>query len=272
VQAPVDVTVVRAGVPDTVPGRVLDLGTGGVSAVLARELQPGESVGVEIQLPDAPDRLHARAQVRHNDRLRCGMEFVALSAEQKTAIQRIARKRRAEGSLSPVDGPSSADRGLGGAALSGSPPETSPTGAAKPARNLRVRGWMFLLASFVVLLGVLWWRWNRGWDDLESALHATDPIAEPETHVSADVMEKLVTHRVDPEYPEAARASNLQGVVIANLVIGRDGSVVNVRAVSGPQVFVQPATEALRWWRFEPYRQDGKPMIVETTVAVEFKP
>jgi outer membrane biosynthesis protein TonB len=29
---------------------------------------------------------------------------------------------------------------------------------------------------------------------------------------------------------------------------------------------------ALRWWRFEPYRVDGRPIVVETTVAVEFKP
>jgi len=34
----------------------------------------------------------------------------------------------------------------------------------------------------------------------------------------------------------------------------------------------QSATEALRWWRFEPYRVDGQPLVAETTVAVEFKP
>jgi outer membrane biosynthesis protein TonB len=29
--------------------------------------------------------------------------------------------------------------------------------------------------------------------------------------------------------------------------------------------------EALRWWKFEPYRVNGEPVAVETTVAVEFK-
>jgi outer membrane biosynthesis protein TonB len=34
----------------------------------------------------------------------------------------------------------------------------------------------------------------------------------------------------------------------------------------------EAAMDALRWWRFEPYRVEGQPVVVETTVAVEFKP
>ena len=85
-------------------------------------------------------------------------------------------------------------------------------------------------------------------------------------------MEKLVTHRVDPDYPEAARPANLQGVIVLDVVVGRDGSVVDMRALNGPDVLAQAAMDALRWWRFEPYRVDGRPVVVETTVAVEFKP
>jgi outer membrane biosynthesis protein TonB len=47
---------------------------------------------------------------------------------------------------------------------------------------------------------------------------------------------------------------------------------MEVRALNGPEVLAQAATEALRWWRFEPYRVDGKAMVVETKVAMEFKP
>jgi protein TonB len=54
--------------------------------------------------------------------------------------------------------------------------------------------------------------------------------------------------------------------------VGRDGSVVNVKALNGPEILGQAAVDALRWWRFEPYRVDGKPVVVETTVAVEFRP
>ena len=49
VQAPLDVSVLRSGIPDTLPGRSVNLGEGGVAAVLAGELLPGEAVGVEIR-------------------------------------------------------------------------------------------------------------------------------------------------------------------------------------------------------------------------------
>jgi protein TonB len=121
----------------------------------------------------------------------------------------------------------------------------------------------------------LGWRWNRGWEDLESSLPGSERTAEaqrPQTQVPAEAMEKLVTHRVDPEYPAAARPAKLQGVIVLDVVVGRDGSVADVRALNGPEVLAQAAIEALRWWRFEPYRVDGKAVVVETTVAMEFKP
>jgi protein TonB len=85
-------------------------------------------------------------------------------------------------------------------------------------------------------------------------------------------MEKLVIHRVDPDYPAAARPGNLQGVVVLDVVVGRDGSVADMHALNGPEVLAQAAMEAMRWWRFEPYLVEGQPVVVETTVAMEFKP
>ena len=124
------------------------------------------------------------------------------------------------------------------------------------------------------MLSVLWWHWNRGWEDLESGLQKNEKtkVPKPQAHVPADVMEKLVTHRVDPDYPEAARPAQLQGVILLDVVVGADGSVLDMHAVNGPEVLAQAAMDALQWWRFEPYRVDGQPVVVETTVAVEFKP
>src|ERR1700719_2818159 len=79
VQAALDVTVLRSGIPDTLPGRSVNLGVGGVAAMLAGELLPGEAVGVEIHLPMTAQPLRARALIRHHDKLRSGMEFVGLS-------------------------------------------------------------------------------------------------------------------------------------------------------------------------------------------------
>jgi len=77
---------------------------------------------------------------------------------------------------------------------------------------------------------------------------------------------------VDPEYPAAARREKLQGIIALSVVVGRDGSVMDVRALNGPAVLAQAAMDALRWWRFEPYRVDGQSVVAETTVAVEFRP
>ena len=267
VQAPLDVTVLRSGIPDTLPGRSVNLGERGVAAVLAGELLPGEAVGVEIHLPLASDPLRTRALVRHHDKLRSGMEFVGLSAEQQAAIRVWAGATKAEPEVAvraaiPIETAAGKGSESGGSG-----------GAQPPARKRFGRGWIFLLLSAAILLAVMWWHWNRGWEDLESSLQKNEKtIAQPQAHVPADVMEKLVTHRVDPDYPKAARPANLRGVIVLDVVVGRDGSVVNMHALNGPELLAQAAMDALRWWRFEPYRVDGQPVVVETTVAVEFKP
>src|SRR5579864_9326955 len=76
VQAPLDVTVLRSGIPDTVPGRSVNLCERGIAAVLAGELVPGESVGIEVLLPLAQDSFRTRAMVKYQDKLRCGLEFI----------------------------------------------------------------------------------------------------------------------------------------------------------------------------------------------------
>jgi protein TonB len=134
-----------------------------------------------------------------------------------------------------------------------------------------------LLIVVAILGAAFWWRWNRGWDELESGLPnhsakgAAPQVAAPEVQVPAEEMQKLLVHKVDPEYPAAARQEKLQGVIVLEVVVGRDGSVLETRALNGPDVLAQAAMEALRWWKFAPYSVQGKPAVVETTVAVEFK-
>ena len=76
---------------------------------------------------------------------------------------------------------------------------------------------------------------------------------------------------MEPIYPAEARQANLQGIIALDIVVGRDGSVVSIHALNGPDVLARAAIDALRWWRFEPYRVNGQAAAVETTVAVEFK-
>ncbi len=276
VRAPLDVTVLRSGIPETLPGRLVNLGERGVAAMVAGELLPGEGVGVEIRLPMVAEPLRTRALVRHHDKLRSGMEFIGLTAEQQAAIRDWAGEAKAElegsvGARIPIESGKGSESG----SEETGPAETGP-GGTLPTRGKRSRRmWIFLLVGAAILLVVLWWRWNRGWEELESGLQKEEKISEPQeaqVNVPADEMAKLVIHRVDPEYPAAARPAKLKGVIALDVVVGRDGSVIDVHALNGPEVLAKAAIDALRWWRFEPYRVDGRPVVVKTTVAVEFKP
>jgi len=258
-QVPLDVTVLRWGIPDTVPGRSLNLSPNGVAAILAGELSPGEKVGVEIRLPESENPLRTRALVRHHDKLRCGFEFIGLSEEQRTALSTWAENA----------GPALA---VNESALSVAQTHFNREAADSSLPALSRRGWLFLFLSAAVLLSVLWWRWHRGWEDLESGLRKSQSLPQAQAQVPAEAMQKLVRHRVDPEYPAAARPQKLQGIVVLDVLVGRDGTVLNVRPLGGPAILAQAAVEALRWWRFEPYRVKGKTAVAETTVAVEFKP
>src|ERR1700752_104520 len=85
VQAPLDVTVLRSGIPDTLPGRSVNVGDRGAAAVLAGGVLPGGGVGV--WRPGAPPPLRRGALIKHHDNRRCGMKFVGLSVEQQAAIR-----------------------------------------------------------------------------------------------------------------------------------------------------------------------------------------
>src|SRR5215467_1608115 len=95
-QAPVDLSVLRSGIPDTLPGRSMNMGERGVAAVIAGELVPGETVGVEISLPTSTEPLRTRAMVKYQHELRCGLEFVSMLPAQRSVIRDWAKEHRSE--------------------------------------------------------------------------------------------------------------------------------------------------------------------------------
>jgi len=269
-QGPLDVTVLRSGVPDTLPGRSLDLGERGIAVMLAGELTPGDVVSIEVPLPLVAGLLRTRAIVRYHDRLRCGLEFVALSAEQRATIRDWAKEAKVEMEFVVSPGPEAGRETPG---EENARERVAPSGPGKAKTKWFVPAWIVVLILLAVTWGVFWWRWNRAWAELESGLKNRDAaVAEkPQAQVPAEVMEKLVIHRVEPVYPADARRANLQGIIALDIVVGRDGSVASMHPLNGPDVLARAAMDALRWWRFEPYRLNGEPAAVETTVAVEFK-
>jgi len=262
-----DVTVLRSGIPYSIPGRAVTLGELGLGLVLAGELHPGDSVGIEFRLPDAGGPFRLKAIVRYQALLHCGLEFVSLTSEQRTLIEHWTRKKSVANptASSPVAGTQSS-----------TPPPASalrPSIAGQKSSSGMLQRAAWVAFAAMLLLSVLgWWHWHQAWGELESQLPATKvPSQQPPALVPAEVMERRLTHKIEPIYPEAARLANIQGVVVLDMTIGSDGTVLDVRPVSGPDELTTPAVDAVKWWRFQPYLINGRAVPVKTTLAVDFR-
>jgi TonB family protein len=261
INVPLDLIALRSGVPENLPGRCTDISEVGVGAVVAGEMAAGQQVAVELRLPNVGVPVRARALVRYQSRFRYGLEFVGLSAEQRSMIRYWVHR----GAFQSVDlgqetrGPANAQG-----------PVVAQV-AARPKRRIRIgrRGFFVLIGCMLALVGFGWWQWQRSWNELEKR----PPVGEEGLRVSPETMEDRMATKVAPVYPETARAAGVQGTVLLDAVIAPDGSVKRVRPVSGPELLVESATEAVRAWKFEPYvdLSSGKAVEVETTIAVEFR-
>jgi TonB family protein len=96
------------------------------------------------------------------------------------------------------------------------------------------------------------------------------PQREHPTRVSKDVMSGLISKKVDPEYPEKARKQHIQGTVVLQATIGKEGDVENLQVISGDSMLAAASIEAVKQWKYKPYLVNGEPVEVETQVDVIF--
>jgi len=88
--------------------------------------------------------------------------------------------------------------------------------------------------------------------------------------VSVGVSEGLLVKQVPPIYPPLARQARIQGTVVLQAIIDKDGSVKNLQLVSGHPMLVNAAMDAVMQWQYKPYVVDGAAVEVQTTVNVNF--
>lgn len=89
--------------------------------------------------------------------------------------------------------------------------------------------------------------------------------------VDADEQQKRLSHSVAPAYPDVARDAGIEGDVTLRLIIGADGTVDEVKVLSGEPVLARAAAEAVAQWRYAPALLDAWPVSVVTTVTVAFR-
>jgi TonB family protein len=79
------------------------------------------------------------------------------------------------------------------------------------------------------------------------------------------------TKDVKPEYPAAAKAAKVEGIVIIEATIGADGKVIDAAVLRSVPMLDQAALDAVKQWEFSPTLLNGKPVPVKMTVTVNFK-
>jgi periplasmic protein TonB len=101
---------------------------------------------------------------------------------------------------------------------------------------------------------------------------ATVPKLEPvkRIRVSQGVTQGLLVHRVEPAYPKIALAARITGVVQLKAIIGKDGNIRELQALSGPPLLIPSAIDAVRQWHYRPYLLNGEAVEVETNITVTF--
>jgi TonB family protein len=102
---------------------------------------------------------------------------------------------------------------------------------------------------------------------------SSSPAALPAfgARVSTGVTEANLIRRVNPIYPPEARIQRLAGLVTLDATVAEDGSVHNLKVISGPSLLASAATTAVKQWRYSPSTLDGKPIEVQKRITIVFK-
>jgi protein TonB len=104
---------------------------------------------------------------------------------------------------------------------------------------------------------------------------SSPPVVKPAppkgpVHVSSGVATGQLLAPIQPVYPAIAKAAHIQGTVVVQAVIAKDGRIEQLRVISGPAMLQSAATEAIQKARHRPFLLNGEPVAVETTINVVF--
>ena len=88
--------------------------------------------------------------------------------------------------------------------------------------------------------------------------------------ISSGSLAGMILSKVNPVYPEVAKAAHVQGAVILHAIISKTGAVERLDVISGPSMLVSSAQDAVKQWTYRPYLLNGEPVEVETSITVNY--
>jgi protein TonB len=106
---------------------------------------------------------------------------------------------------------------------------------------------------------------------ISSTPMAVPKVATPQrVRVSQGVTSGLLIRKIQPAYPPLARQARIQGNVLLQAEISKDGTIENLRLISGHPMLAPAAIEAVKQWKYKPYILNGEPVEVDTQITVIF--
>jgi protein TonB len=88
--------------------------------------------------------------------------------------------------------------------------------------------------------------------------------------VGGEIKEPKLLHQVKPTYPPIARAAKVQGMVIIQATIDKEGNVKDLQILKHQPMLDQAALDAVSQWKYSPTTLGGQPVEVVMTVTVNF--
>jgi len=98
-----------------------------------------------------------------------------------------------------------------------------------------------------------------------------DRSGAEDVHLKGKVVPASLVYQVTPVYPKEAKKKHIEGTVVLRAMIQKDGTVRDVRLISGPPELTDAAMTAVAQWRYTPTMLENEPVEVDTTISVVFK-
>jgi TonB family protein len=106
--------------------------------------------------------------------------------------------------------------------------------------------------------------------ELGKALAAAPALPKLGVPISQGVGGGVLVRKVQPVYPAEARRLHVEGNVVIDAMVTEQGSVEELKLVSGDPRLAPAAMDAVRRWRYTPYSLNGKPIPKPTRITISF--
>jgi periplasmic protein TonB len=96
------------------------------------------------------------------------------------------------------------------------------------------------------------------------------PAPPKRLSISQGVSEGMLLTKIKPEYPTIAKIARIEGSVVLEALISKEGVIENLRVLSGHPALIPSAMDAVKQWRYRPYLLNGNPVDVQTKITITF--